>query len=437
MQTGRIKRLFGSVFTRLLVTILVAGFLINFLVIGFFGFLRHRVLDSYHTHLIQYISYITEDLGIPPDQARASVIARKASMAIRYTSSSESWSTAEHFFPISDRRLHIWHESPGILAGSVRGRYFVKVQHGDGELLFQTTRGPWISDRVQKAFVLLVCLFTLVLVGAYFAIRWILKPVRWLTEGVNRVGAGDLDHRVPEERTDEFRDLAEAFNDMVARIGKAMRAREQLLLDVSHELRSPLTRLKIGLEMLPEGPRKESLQEDIIEMEKMITDILEAARMQHNAGSLTRQPVDLAALIDSILPDFKDRPPGIVVMGELSETRISADREKAGTALKNIIDNALKYSEKSHAPVEISLKREPGKALVTIGDRGPGIPVEDQPYIFEPFYRADKSRTRKTGGFGLGLSMCKTIMEAHGGSITLNSAVNQGTTVLLIFPADT
>ena len=123
--------------------------------------------------------------------------------------------------------------------------------------------------------------------------------------------------------------------------------------------------------------------------------------------------------------------------GELAETWIPADREKAGIALKNVIDNALKYSEKSHAPVEISLKREPGKALVTIGDRGPGIPVEDQPYIFEPFYRADKSRTRKTGGFGLGLSMCKTIMEAHGGSITLNSTVNQGTTVLLTFPADT
>jgi len=106
-------------------------------------------------------------------------------------------------------------------------------------------------------------------------------------------------------------------------------------------------------------------------------------------------------------------------------------------ALKNIIDNAMKYSEKSHVPVEISLKREPGKALATIGDRGPGIPVKDLLYIFEPFYRADKFRTRKTGGFGLGLSMCKTIMEAHGGSIALNSVVNQGTTVVLTFPADT
>ncbi len=170
-------------------------------------------------------------------------------------------------------------------------------------------------------------------------------------------------------------------------------------------------------------------------MEKMITDILEASRMQHNAGSLNRQPVDLAVLIGTLLPDFKDRPPGIKVRGDLVATRILADREKAGTALKNIIDNALKYSKKGHEPVEISLTREPGKACVTIRDHGLGIPVEDQPYIFEPFYRADKSRTRTTGGYGLGLSMCKTIMEAHGGRIELTSAVNRGTTVILAFPA--
>ena len=324
-----------------------------------------------------------------------------------------------------------------MMAGSSRGRYFVKVRHGDGELLFQAVRGRAAVDEIQKVLLILICLFTLVLVLAYFAIRWILKPIRWLTEGVNQVGDGHLDHRVPEKRADEFRDLAEAFNDMVARISKAMHSREQLLLDVSHELRSPLTRLKIGLEMLPAGPKKESLQEDILEMEKMITDILDAARMQHNAGSLNRQNVDLAALVEALLPDFKERPPGIKVSGGLAETWIPADREKAGIALKNVIDNALKYSAKGLEPVEVSLTREPGKALVIIRDKGIGIPVEDQPYIFEPFYRADKSRTRKTGGFGLGLSMCNTIMAAHGGSIGLTSVVNQGTTVILTFPADT
>jgi signal transduction histidine kinase len=437
MRTVKLKKLFGSVFTRLLLTILVTGFLINLLVIGLFGYIRHRMDASMHAHLVQYIQYITRDLGVPPNLDRARAIARAASMTIRYTSPGENWSTSEKFNPIPSRRVHLWHEAPGMMAGSSRGRYFVKVRHGDGELLFQAARGRAAVDEIQKVLLALICLFTLVLVLAYFAIRWILKPIRWLTEGVNQVGDGHLDHRVPEERADEFRDLAEAFNDMVARISKAMHSREQLLLDVSHELRSPLTRLKIGLEMLPAGPKKESLREDIIEMEKMITDILEAARMQHNAGSLNRQNVDLAALVEALLPDFTERPPGIKVSGDLAETWIPADREKAGIALKNVIDNALKYSEKGLEPVEVSLTREPGKALVTIRDKGIGIPVEDQPYIFEPFYRADKSRTRKTGGFGLGLSMCKTIMETHGGSILLDSVVNQGTTVILTFPADT
>jgi len=434
MQTGKIKKLFGSVFTRLFLTILVTGFLINLLVIGLFGFIRHKVDASMHAHLVQYVQYIKKDIGTPPDLERARKIARNASMTIRYTGPDESWSTSEKFIPIKGRRIHIWHEGPNMLAGSARGRYFVKVRHGDGELVFQAARGRAAMDDIQKVLLVLICLFTLVLVMAYLAIRWILKPIRWLTEGVTRVGDGNLDHRVPEKRADEFRDLAEAFNDMVTRISKAMHAREQLLLDVSHELRSPLTRLKIELEMLPEGSRKESLREDILEMEKMITDILEAARMQHNAGSLNIQPVDMASLIRDLRPDFENQPPGLVIPVDLAEKVVSADKEKAGIALRNVIDNAMKYSQKSDQPVELSLEDRAGYAVIRIVDHGIGIPAEDQPYIFEPFYRADKSRTRKTGGYGLGLSMCKTIMEAHGGQIEITSKSNHGTTVTLSFP---
>ncbi len=434
MQTGRIKKLFGSVFTRLLLAILVTGLMINLLVIGLFGFIRHKVDASMRAHLIQYINYITTDLGTPPKVERAREIARAANMIIRYTSPGMNWSTSDHFNPIPARRVHIWHERPGMVAGSARGRYFVKVRHGEGELLFQADRGRAAVDEIKKVLLVLSGLFTFVLVMAYFAIRWILRPIRWLTEGVKQVDGGNLEHRVPEERADEFRDLAEAFNAMVARISKAMQAREQLLLDVSHELRSPLTRLKIGLEMVSEGPEKESLREDIIEMEKMISDILEAARMQHQAGSLNIRDIDLATLIRAVVADFKDRLPGIEVTGSLVETRVPADQEKAGIVLKNIIDNALKYSEKSAQAVEISLTRQSGAAVVTIRDRGIGIPPEDQPYIFEPFYRADKSRTRNTGGFGLGLSMCSTIMAAHGGRIELTSRPGRGTTVTLAFP---
>jgi len=391
MQTGKLKKLFGSVFTRLLLTILFTGFLINLLVIALFGFISHKVDASMHAHLTQYIQYITQGLGIPPNIERAREIARAASMTISYTGPGESWSTSANVRPIRGRRIHIWHEEPGMLAGSARGRYFVKVRHGDGELLFQADRGRAALDEIQKVLLVLVCLFTLVLVMAYLVIRRILKPIKWLTEGVTQVGDGNLEHRVPEKRADEFRELAEAFNDMVARISKAMHAREQLLLDVSHELRSPLTRLKIGLEMLPEGSKKESLREDILEMENMITDILEAARMQHNAGSLNIQPVDLVVLIQEIRRDFENQPPGLVVSGELTESMVLADYEKAGIALRNVIDNALKYSQQSAQPVELSLLEKPGYAVIRIVDHGVGIPAEDQPYIFEPFYRADKS----------------------------------------------
>ena len=213
-----------------------------------------------------------------------------------------------------------------------------------------------------------------------------------------------------------------------------LHTKEQLLLDVSHELRSPLTRVKVALEFLPEGKARNSIAEDIAEMEKMINEILETARMHHLHADLKLQPTDLVATLKEILPDYQELPPGVRFDDFPRALVINIDPGQIKTVFKNIISNAIKFSDAACDSVQISVKSEPHHAVVQIADSGIGIPVEELTFIFEPFYRVDKSRSKDTGGYGLGLSLCKTIMEAHGGKIEITSQPGEGTTVSLFFP---
>jgi len=243
-----------------------------------------------------------------------------------------------------------------------------------------------------------------------------------------------LKHRVPLKKSDELRDLAAAFNDMTDRIRDMLHTKEQLLLDVSHELRTPLTRMKVALEFLEDSQAKQSIQADMEEMEKMVTEILETARMQHKYENLKKQPTNLVGLLKEVLPEFENQPPGIEMVEFPSEVMAEVDSEKIKTVFENVINNAVKYSQPDSGPIRIIYKSHKSYAIIRIADKGIGIPQEELPHIFEPFYRVDKSRAKDTGGYGLGLSLCKTIMEAHDGKIEVQSRPEEGTTVSLFFP---
>ena len=273
----------------------------------------------------------------------------------------------------------------------------------------------------------------MILGGAYLSMRKVLRPVKWLNEGVQEVSKGNLHHIVPLKKSDELRDLAEAFNAMTERIREMLKAKEQLLLDVSHEMRSPLARMKVALEFLPEGKSKNSIQSDLEEMEKMISDILDTARRYHVHGELNRQKINLIDLLHEILPVFKDQPPGVQTNDLPTSIEIDVDPEQIKTVLNNVVNNAIKYSQPESKAVQISCQRRESYVILRIHDDGIGIPEEELPFILEPFYRVDKSRSKKTGGYGLGLSLCKTIMGAHGGKIDIESKDGSGTTVSLYF----
>ncbi|UCH21400.1 MAG: HAMP domain-containing histidine kinase [Deltaproteobacteria bacterium] len=428
------NKLIKSVFTKLLVVIVLTGFCINLLLLGFFFAFRKITMASYDQMIVQYVDYLIDDLGTPPSVERARRISRQSLLSIRYQSPELSWSTSDNPLPEDISNYRFWHESSNIRAGSYRGRHFIMVSRGDGKFTFELTRFVPHDKRITWLIAVLFALLALAFFIAHLMIRWILRPVKWLNEGVQQVSGGNLDHRIPEERRDEFRDLAAAFNTMTDRIRDMLHAKEQLLLDVSHELRTPITRMKVALEMITESRLKDNIAEDLAEMEDMVSEILDTARSSKTNHYMIWEPIDIGNLIQKFVSEYAQRPPGVKVIDIPETVELAGDPEKVKILLRNILDNAIKYSNNDSRPVSISVNHQTSHVVIKIEDKGIGIPREVLPYIFEPFYRVDKSRSRNTGGYGLGLSMCKTIMDAHNGKIQVDSTLNIGTTVSLLFP---
>lgn len=277
----------------------------------------------------------------------------------------------------------------------------------------------------------------LILVGAFvasFVIRKILKPLSLLNEAVEKVGKGNLDQQISIHSNDELGALATAFNQMTSDLKKMIMAREQLLLDVSHELRSPITRAKLALEMMPGSNEKESLAGDLKEMESMVTEILESERLKNGTVKLNLVPVNVSNLLQKLLDSYQRENKRIILFPVSSDFTITVDEKMILTVLKNIIDNALKYSPTNDKNIEISVISRNKDITIQIEDFGKGIPENMLPFVFEPFYRTDQSRSRQTGGYGLGLHLCKRIMDMHGAEIKLiNKPGGGGIIASLIF----
>jgi len=435
MRKIKAGRLITSLFSKLLLIIFATGFLINLLVAGFFlHALRRDMKEPYQQNAINYVNYLIQDIGTPPSFARAQKIAGESFLHISYESPEMSWATSKAPFQSSPPlRWRTIYESKDILIKSHHWRKLIRVYRNGGYFTFMMERNfkPTVKDYFR--IVILVFLLTVVLCSAYLLIRRVLRPVKWLHEGVNQVAGGNLDHSVPEGRSDELGRLSEAFNAMTNRIRRMIQDRDQLLLDVSHELRTPLTRMKVALEFLPKDRAEKNIREDALEMENMITAILEEARLRHASGRLEKKRINPADLINEVVQEYRDRPPCIQTDIPNDGLDIEIEPELIKIVLRNLLNNAIKYSEPSGPPVELALLKTAGQIHILIQDRGVGIPDQDLPHIFEPFYRVDKSRSRRTGGYGIGLSLCKTIMDAHQGKIEVSSTSGKGTLVKIIF----
>ncbi|MFN0099541.1 MAG: ATP-binding protein [Gemmatimonadaceae bacterium] len=269
--------------------------------------------------------------------------------------------------------------------------------------------------------------------AAHFTLRQVLGPLRLLSDGVSRLGRGELGVRVPRTTGDEFGHLADAFNQMASRVRDMVESRERLLVDVSHELRSPLTRMRVALALLPDDVQRARLQEDVAEMERMVSELLELERLRTPSGLRVARE-DLWPILEHATRAFETTPPGARLIGPARTLLVDIDGEKVRTVMRNLLENATKYALPDSRPVEVSVDVRERSLEVRVRDDGAGMPEGEETRVFEPFYRVDRSRTKSTGGYGLGLSICQRVMDALGGSIAVERTEPRGATFVLVFP---
>jgi signal transduction histidine kinase len=433
MKPLRFKRLFGSVFTRLRVATLAAGLAITFTLIAGFVVIRNHSQSAFERNLMLYADYLLDDLGDPPDETRAREIARRSGMVIRFVHGGQTWQTGSLPRFLNLERAWVHHHPSGLTFGNSKGHHFIRLAHGGGELTFITPRDGHRGELALRFLVVMAAATITILGLSYLFLRKTLGPLRTLKAGVNEFDDGKLDHRIPEAGPSELRDLAQTFNGMAERLSRLLSSKEQLLLDVSHELRSPITRLKLQLEFIDDPDARETLRSDILEMERMVTNLLESARLRHASAALNLKAVNLGTLVRAMAADFQESPPG-VSLGALVDEPVPADPEKIRIVMRNLVDNALKHTRDEGPAVTVAMARLVDCLQVIVEDKGEGIPESELPHLFEPFYRPDVSRSRKTGGYGLGLSLCKAIVDAHDGSIEIESIMAQGTRVTVSLP---
>ena len=274
----------------------------------------------------------------------------------------------------------------------------------------------------------------------------IMRPLRRLRVAAGQVAAGDLSVRVPVTGRDELGALAEAFNHMAAGLEQQQHLRQQMVADIAHELRTPISIIQGSLEAMLDGvlkPEPVELREVYAETRRLAR-LVEDLRMLSlaDAGQLTlaRSPVNLAETVERVVgrmtPLAEVRQ--IALRAEVAEPAplIEADSDRLAQVLTNLIDNALRYTP-SGGHVTVRLAQEDSKLKITVADDGPGIPEEDLPFIFERFWRGDKSRSRHSGGSGIGLAIVKQLVELHGGTVEVASQVGKGSTFTVSLPLPT
>jgi signal transduction histidine kinase len=423
-----------SIFTKLFLVIIITGIVINLLVAGFFRFhLLHdprRILLEKNTKI--YVDYLIEEIGFPPDVTRASEISKRTGFDISISGAGMRWASSSHIPSINSvKRDYSLRNTQNALIGFNRGIFVILEAKNGYTFMFVRLKSPLKWD--ERYLTVLFLLLTLIFAAVYLVIRKILQPVKLLSKGVHEIAAGNLEYQASVRGRDELGELTESFNDMKNKLKDMLKSKEKLLLDVSHELRSPLTRIRVAIEFIEDGRLRGSIEEEVNEMEQMISEILETERLAYLNGNSKTEDIDVILLINEIAHELDIKNTALRMENPVSPVTARGDRTWVKIVIRNVMENAVKYSNTDKPPVEVFFSSGNDMSSVEIKDHGPGIAGRDLPYIFEPFYRADNSRSRKTGGYGLGLSICKKIIEAHGGAIEVKSEPGEGTSIILRF----
>ncbi|MCP3922810.1 MAG: HAMP domain-containing histidine kinase [Desulfobacterales bacterium] len=305
-----------------------------------------------------------------------------------------------------------------------------------------------VSDKERgkgpKTLLLLAVVFSILIMIAYIFSKTLISPLSKISAVVKGFGKGDFTVRTNLCRNDEIGDLAKSFNDMADKINHLIKSEKELLANISHEIRTPLSRIRIALEISEEVDKIDQIRRylsgidmDIVELEQLIEDVLTSTKLDfalnHQNGTaliLREEPSDLMEIIHSSILRFNDHYEERVLETDFDSDsyKVSIDKKLIKRVVDNLLDNAVKYSDSGNIKINILSDKE--YVYTEVIDKGVGLSTEDLESIFNPFYRAEKSRVKSRGGIGLGLTLCQRILKAHGEEIQVESILNQGSTFI-------
>jgi signal transduction histidine kinase len=293
----------------------------------------------------------------------------------------------------------------------------------DTELAQAAAALPW-----RLALTLGVLLIA-VLVLSFVAVRWITRPLHVLAEAAEALGKDINRPALPEEGPVEIQQAARAFNTMQRRLSRFIEDRTRILAAMSHDLKTPITRMRLRADLLDDDDLRQRFESDLKEMEAMVTHTLEF--MRGLGGNEARQAVDVMALLESLQSDNEAMGRTVHIEGHATAP-YGAVVSLLRRCLANLIDNAALYGDR----VTIRIEDAPQCLTLRVLDEGPGIPEAELEKVFEPFYRLEGSRSRETGGTGLGLTIARNIAQTHGGDIALRNRPGRGLEAVLSLPRE-
>ena len=395
-------------------------------------------------HLALHIDYVKRDIGHPPDFSNALQITQKIPVDIRVVGNNVNWASDDRFPELEELKFggintvsfdaQPWlRDLQDIKFASTSTHKFLKIVQEEYSIIVSS---PRIEETTHERSLLPVILLVgiLTILGSFLAVHYLFKPIHAIREGANKIGRGDFSHRVKSSRADELGDLADDINDMADEVESMLEAKRQLLFGISHELRSPLSRMNLALEIMADEDTAQPLKNDVREMESIISTLLEAERLNERHAPLTLARTSAIELTESLLNDFFVDELHRIRLEIPKDLMITVDEVRTKLMLKNLIGNSLRYIDDETGFVELDFSEQEDGWLIKVRDNGCGYPEELIDQIGEPFFRAEFSRSRDKGERGLGLYLTKSIAMAHGGTLYLDQSWKEGACFVIELP---
>ena len=421
----------ASLITRITWLALAASLLMTLIIALFIGFFSEHARQHHRHPDWRAMKFIARQIYERPTAGRIERMAEEFGVDLRYHNGQSDFEyTSDGGMPNFDEVRKTRRKSPpGMIVGRVGDTRVIVHTLGPHRLMaFFEDRLPEGSWRDASGIIAVLAAALAILWSGFYFMQWrLLAPLKILRDDMQKAGKGEW-RTSPIVRQDEIGELATAFNDMQNRLCTLMEAKGRFLADASHELRSPLARLRVAAEFIADEKLRTRMTTDIAELDSLSAEILEKTRLESHLSPLVKTPLN----VDELLGQLRDVTDDVRVVFELNAPQtIAGDAKSLGRAVGNLLNNATKFADKK---VLLKSEMRDGAVWVSVSDDGAGAGAADLPHLFEPFYRADWSRSRDTGGFGMGLAIVQAAVTAHGGTATAKNNPDGGLSIILKLP---